>query len=439
MLDENNTSKKEVTAGFMGYFSIIESLKEQVIKNGYDYIHLGKGDFDHSVYKVPYIAKSVLTRALGANYFPYSHPGGKEDTRELIAEVENISRNKGEIYTYKNISLSIGATNAFYSIIDILISNTKKRVITFEPTYISHLEVIQKHKGVPELIDLNGKSEFEIQEEHILQMEKIIKTKGDVAAIVLVNPSFPFGKYIEIEILERMLEIAEKNKVFLVIDEAYSSINLKKMSYNKRTLLNNSPYLIKIRTFSKKLTLSGIRLGYIISSALIANKVATLNEYSIGCPPTWLEPLIDLHSFSILEEEDMDKYKKSLKKYSLKKMKIIEPFIQDLGEISYYKKKINKDLLNASIITMKELDMYKELSYIKPEAGINMGISINKKTDDFTLMKDIFLNTGVVLTPGSIFSVKESIPWFRMTFANDINDIKTGMRLLGKYIQLYDD
>ncbi len=427
----------EITTGFMKYFSIIERLKPQVIERGLEYIHLGKGDFDLQFFKMPYLFREVIYRTIKKNYFPYTHPAGKEDTRHLLAIMESLSLPEGVEYNYREITLAIGAAQALYLVLTTIFKddNTSK-IILFEPTYISHLDLLQELGVEPILFDLDGRKGFQITNEILAKIENTLAKDSRVKAILVVNPSFPFGRYVEQPILEQLLKITEKYGVFLILDESYISLNLIDKPYRKRTLLKKADYLIKIRTFSKTLALAGIRIGYILANRTLSKEFASRNEIMIGCPPTWIEPLIDLYSLAVIHHrERLDPLSiLEIVKYSKRKFEIISPCLKNLDDLYEDARTYKYKLLYLKQLVVDMIRDSRSLGYLEPQAGINMGIFIKKKLDDFQLMEQIFLDTGVVLTPGGVFNIKEQYPWFRLTFAVEPNTLRRGLSRLIRYV-----
>ena len=93
--------------------------------------------------------------------------------------------------------------------------------------------------------------------------------KKKIKIFVLVNPSHPFEKnWTLAEIIELLLFCKKKN-VLLIIDEVYQDLG----SRSAKNFINKFNNLIIISSFSKKLGLPGLRVGYMISSKDIIEKI----------------------------------------------------------------------------------------------------------------------------------------------------------------------
>lgn len=87
--------------------------------------------------------------------------------------------------------------------------------------------------------------------------------------VFVVNPNNPIGTYITHDELVTLLENISP-KILVVVDEAYYEYVNHKDYPATITLLKNYSNLVITRTFSKAYGLAGLRLGYAISSAPIA-------------------------------------------------------------------------------------------------------------------------------------------------------------------------
>lgn len=90
--------------------------------------------------------------------------------------------------------------------------------------------------------------------------------------LFLVNPNNPLGTYITKSNFEKLLMNVPPH-VLIVVDEAYFEYVTQADFPNALTFLSRFPNLIVIRTFSKLFGLAGLRLGYAVASADIADKL----------------------------------------------------------------------------------------------------------------------------------------------------------------------
>lgn len=102
-------------------------------------------------------------------------------------------------------------------------------------------------------------------------IDEMIKAIDDRTRIVfLVNPNNPTGTYINQSSFERLLSALPAD-VLLVVDEAYYEYMETEDYPDTLAYLTRYPNLIIVRTFSKVYGLAGLRIGYALSSEIIAD------------------------------------------------------------------------------------------------------------------------------------------------------------------------
>lgn len=100
------------------------------------------------------------------------------------------------------------------------------------------------------------------EKDYSLDINKILDAiDGDTSIVCLVNPNMPLGNaYAEGEI-ERVVEKADRNDALVIVDEAYYYFHDK----SAVELVKKYDNVVILRTFSKMLSIPGLRLGAIIS------------------------------------------------------------------------------------------------------------------------------------------------------------------------------
>ncbi len=119
--------------------------------------------------------------------------------------------------------------------------------------------------AIPVFIELNEDDNFALTKEKIIELKvQIVMYKPKI--VWIANPNNPTGSAIEEENLEEIVCLAKEHNTFVVIDEAYIKY-LKKIG--KRSMIKLTKYdnMMVLRTFSKAYGLTGMRIGYLISSS----------------------------------------------------------------------------------------------------------------------------------------------------------------------------
>lgn len=110
-------------------------------------------------------------------------------------------------------------------------------------------------------------------EDHTFNVQKLLeRIDSDTGIVSLVNPSMPIGNVYNDDEIRAVVEKAQQNNAVVIIDEAYHYF------YDKHSLklLQEYDNVLILRTFSKMLSITGLRLGAIISSA---ENVQYVNNY----------------------------------------------------------------------------------------------------------------------------------------------------------------
>ena len=92
----------------------------------------------------------------------------------------------------------------------------------------------------------------------------------DIALIFIANPNNPTGTWLQPGEIEKFLRKVPQD-VIVALDEAYYEYMDPKLRGNSRALLEQFPNLVVFRTFSKAYGLAGLRAGFALSSAAIAD------------------------------------------------------------------------------------------------------------------------------------------------------------------------
>jgi len=127
----------------------------------------------------------------------------------------------------------------------------------------------------------------------------------DVKIVVICNPNSPTGNATPLDKIEEIL--ANTNAV-VVVDEAYGEFG----GESSIPLLNNYPNLVILRTFSKALSMAGMRVGYLLASDPVMNELLkvkppyNVNSFSQTAARVVLEnlPLIQDRVKKILAERE---------------------------------------------------------------------------------------------------------------------------------------
>lgn len=102
-----------------------------------------------------------------------------------------------------------------------------------------------------------------LQQDFSLDADAMVQAASRTeSSVIFANPNAPSSLAVNLEELRFFLQRLPKNRVH-VVDEAYADFGRE----SALSLLSEFPNLVVVRTFSKSLSLAGMRLGYAIARA----------------------------------------------------------------------------------------------------------------------------------------------------------------------------
>lgn len=221
--------------------------------------------------------KNVIDHTDSMRLHGYMSNAGFEETRQAIAE--NLNKRFGTDYGMRNITMTVGAANAFVIAIKIL-TNPGDEVIVFAPFFLEYRNYIANFGAETKVVPANPPTFVPDMEQFAAAINE--KTR----AVIINNPNNPTGVVYDKEtirsIAKVMSEAEEKygRPIFLISDEPYREITYDGAEvpflpdYYKNTLICYS--------FSKSLSLPGERVGYLCVSNQVEESERIMDASAIG-------------------------------------------------------------------------------------------------------------------------------------------------------------
>lgn len=165
----------------------------------------------------------------------------------------------------KKIYLTSGSDLAIKAIFETLVLPEDKVLIT-NPTYAMYGIYCELFNAKKILINY----EFSIKQPHLKVNEIISAIKNHKPKLICIpNPDSPTGQVISNRNIKKIINLAKKNRGFVLIDEAYY-LFYKKSLINS---INQFSNLIVIRSASKAMGMAGLRVGIVISNPSLILKI----------------------------------------------------------------------------------------------------------------------------------------------------------------------
>ena len=125
---------------------------------------------------------------------------------------------------------------------------------------------------------MQGATGIEVPAHHfghdLAAMRQAVADNDNTKMVFIANPNNPTGTQLEREAL-RDFVASLPSSVLVVLDEAYIEYSPES---NNRALLDEFDNVIIVRTFSKAYGLAGLRIGYALSSAPVADLINRIRQ-----------------------------------------------------------------------------------------------------------------------------------------------------------------
>ena len=231
------------------------------------------------------LPKELISELVSAAQMPihqYPAGNGNPKLRELVSS--GLCGNSG--LKAENVLVTNGATEAI-SLIYLYLrqkNNGNFTVLSFDPVCESYanLPKIYGDRFLCEYPDESGSFDFN-------SVESCVKNEK-VNLILLCSPGNPLGKIWKKEEISRLYEICRKYGANLVFDAVYSDLYFREKPYLPFDLVDETLFVVS--AFSKMLSITGWRVGYILGSVQHIENLAKIHDYTGLCTPSVLQAAI---------------------------------------------------------------------------------------------------------------------------------------------------
>ncbi|NHI94969.1 MAG: histidinol-phosphate aminotransferase family protein [Candidatus Lokiarchaeota archaeon] len=176
---------------------------------------------------------------------------------------EELVRYFNNTITKDNLIVGAGSMDLISTFCDMFI-DTADDVIIIQPTFSEYAWGIEKNGGTIINSYRTSENDFYIEHESIIN-NFTHRTK----AIFICNPNNPNGVLDNSKELEKIIRLASKNDIIVFLDEAFIEFADESNSFINNILSFDNLFIC--RTFTKFFGLTGLRIGFGVSSPKIIN------------------------------------------------------------------------------------------------------------------------------------------------------------------------
>lgn len=142
-----------------------------------------------------------------------------------------------------------------------------KNILLLQPTFSEYERMCVAHGATVTNIAVDCL-------EHTETLEKAIKNQD---ALFLCHPNNPTGELYDQQTLENVLHLCEKNKCYLILDEAFYDFSDE--VYSMVSHIEKSDYLLILRSVTKMYAIAGIRLGMLFAERKLVDSLRSYQPY----------------------------------------------------------------------------------------------------------------------------------------------------------------
>ncbi len=360
-------------------------------KEGKNIIHLGGGEPE---WFVPQKAIDMAKELLDTRVVRYTPVSGIPELKDaIITYTEKFYSKK---VNRENVIVSSGAKQslmvALLSILDY-----GDEVIFPAPYWVSYPDMVKLANGNPVIV--NPKSD-NLQ---ITFDEVISKVTPKTKAILLNSPNNPSGILYEESIIESLVNFAEENEIFLILDDIYRELifdGLKSPNgFNYANEDINSSYLISINGVSKQFAMTGFRIGWAIGAKEVISSMTRIQGHQTSCPS-------------------------SVSQYAA---------LGALTEGYEETENLRKSLIKKRDILIREISKIEKARLVKPHGTFYSFVDFSAYEKDSRKLAAYLLETAEVVTiPGIDFGLDG---YLRISFCGEENKLIEGIARINKALQ----
>lgn len=220
--------------------------------------------------------KDAAIAAIEKNFTRYTAVPGVPEVRKAI--VERHSADFGTDYTPEEAVFTTGGKLAIFNAVQVLVEHGDE-VIVPVPFWVSYKDIVQYAGGVPVFLETEEAENFRVRPEAI---EALITPK--TKAILLNSPSNPSGAVIAKDDLFRIVEVATRRGVYVLLDECYVYLQYSGEIVSGASVgiadRQAREHLLVMGSLSKTYAMTGWRAGFALGPKPIIAAMSKLQSQS---------------------------------------------------------------------------------------------------------------------------------------------------------------
>jgi aspartate aminotransferase len=369
-----NESVKVQSSESNTHLAIFLKAKE-LERQGKKIIHLEVGEPD---FQPPITVKKSLSEVYDKGFGKYGPAKGLPEFRTKLADFAN--KNFDGKINSDNVMVTPGARFGVFLAITTLL-NPGDEIIVIEPAWPAYRQCAINSGIKVRSVKTTLENKWEPN------LDEISSCINDNTKMIVLNyPNNPTGKILPKELQNKIIEIAKKHELYILSDEIYSNYSNEEW---KSILCYNYEKSIVTQSFSKSHSMTGYRIGYLISNQKI---IETLTKLQALCLTNVSEPI----QYTAMKSLDDDVV-------------------------------TNRKMMKERLTKLEEICNEMELEFTKPDGSMYI-FARSKNSINTSELSEKLLNDGVAIAPGIGFG--DYNEFFRISACLDITTLIEGMDIL---------
>lgn len=200
---------------------------------------------------------------------------------ELRQEIVNYYKEEFDMDVKdEEVFVCASACLAMYLALEAIIDDGDE-VILQAPYFTPYPQQVKLARGIPVELPTYEEEDFQI---NIDRLESLITER--TKALVINSPSNPTGNCLTVEVMKKIVHIAEKHDLLVISDDIYTSFSYQNPFVPFASLPGMKERTIILNSFSKNFTMTGWRVGNIIAPNYIIKVIQQVNENVVFTAPS---------------------------------------------------------------------------------------------------------------------------------------------------------
>lgn len=347
-------------------------------------LHVGEPSFPSPAHVV-----EAARAAYAAGETHYVPNAGIDALRVAIAE--KVSTANGFVVTPGQVVVSAGGAQALHNAFSLTLS-AGDEVLIPDPGWPNYAMAVQLLQAVPVRYPLRPGNGFRPDP---AELARLVTERTRV--LVVNTPSNPLGTVLPATDVEALVRLAEDHDLWLLSDECYDALTFGQPHVSPGRF-DRDGRVLSAFSFSKTYAMTGLRVGYLITSEEVARQSAKLQEPMLACvnAPAQAAALAALRG------------------------------PQDAVAVMRAAYRERRDLALA------QLDA-QGMGYLTPEGAFYLWVDVRDRSsgDVATWAMDLLRQHHVAVAPGTTFGPLGE-GWVRLSLATATEDLIEGIRRMGK-------